>query len=302
MKKRFYSNGKLLLSGEYAILDGARGLAIPTSYGQSLQVGPTNSGLLEWKSYDENQSLWFTAVYKLESLELVSTSDQGVASLLQKLLRDAKTQNPLIMGEVDGLLMESDLSFPRTWGLGSSSTLINNLAQWARVDPYGLLWNSLGGSGYDIACARHHRPINYRLKAGRPEIREIDFNPPFRGSLYFVHLNQKQSSKEAIAAYRNRVFDKESLVHEIDQITHKMVSAPTLSEFEILMERHEEILSKILGIPPVKQQVFPDHPGAIKSLGAWGGDFILATGDQGCRGYFEGKGYPTVIPYTRMIL
>jgi hypothetical protein len=81
-----------------------------------------------------------------------------------------------------------------------------------------------------------------------------------------------------------------------------MVSAPTLSEFEILMERHEEILSKILGIPPVKQQVFPDHPGAIKSLGAWGGDFILATGDQGCRGYFEGKGYPTVIPYTRMIL
>src|SRR5690606_28171334 len=133
MKKRFYSNGKLLLSGEYAILDGALGLAIPTSYGQSLRVAPTTNKLLEWKSYDENRRSWFTATYDLESLEVVSTTDRDVAGLLQQLLREAKRQNPLILGDFRGLRMESHLSFPRTWGLGSSSTLINNLAQWARV-------------------------------------------------------------------------------------------------------------------------------------------------------------------------
>ena len=32
MIKNYYSNGKLLLSGEYAILDGAEGWAIPTKF------------------------------------------------------------------------------------------------------------------------------------------------------------------------------------------------------------------------------------------------------------------------------
>jgi len=30
----FYSNGKLLITGEYLVLDGAKALALPTKYGQ----------------------------------------------------------------------------------------------------------------------------------------------------------------------------------------------------------------------------------------------------------------------------
>ena len=60
MKKEFYSNGKLLISGEYAVLDGALGFAIPSSYGQSLHVTPTTSGFLEWTSLDENKEVWFS--------------------------------------------------------------------------------------------------------------------------------------------------------------------------------------------------------------------------------------------------
>ena len=37
-KKTFYSNGKLLITGEYLVLDGARSLAIPTKFGQFLIV------------------------------------------------------------------------------------------------------------------------------------------------------------------------------------------------------------------------------------------------------------------------
>ena len=74
-----------------------------------------------------------------------------------------------------------------------------------------------------------------------------------------------------------------------------------LYRFKDLLKEHESILSKILGIEPIQQRLFPDYNGQIKSLGAWGGDFILATGDNTTADYFRLKGYQTVIPYSSMI-
>jgi len=65
---------------------------------------------------------------------------------------------------------------------------------------------------------------------------------------------------------------------------------------------HEEIISKIIDLTPVKQKLFKDYQGAIKSLGAWGGDFILAAGDANTPSYFESKGYETIISYSDMVL
>ncbi|WP_437398217.1 GYDIA family GHMP kinase [Flagellimonas lutimaris] len=302
MEKEFYSNGKLLLSGEYAILDGAVGLAIPTSYGQSLHVTPTTSGFLEWTSFDENKNIWFSAKFDLTNLNVVSTTDETVAKTLITLLLEANTQNPLLLTDSDGFDIETHLTFPKFWGLGTSSTLINNLAQWARVDAYQLLWNAFGGSGYDIACAQHNSPITYQLKDGEPNVEEINFAPNFKDSLFFVHLNQKQSSKEAIANYREQQFDKSELVKSISSITQKLIDASTLSGFEVLMEEHEKLLSNVLNIEPVKQSLFPDYFGMVKSLGAWGGDFVLATGDDKTISYFKSKGHHTVIPYSKMIV
>lgn len=302
MKKAFYSNGKLLLSGEYAILDGALGLAIPTSYGQSLEVMPSSTGILEWTSFDEQDRVWFSAKFDLENLATLSTSDEATSQTLTTLLLEANAQNPLLLTDSDGFSVETHLTFPRAWGLGTSSTLINNLAQWARVDAYQLLWDAFGGSGYDIACAQHHSPITYQLKNGTPDVKEIDFDPVFKDSLLFVHLNQKQSSKKAIAAYREQAFDKETLLRKITNITQKMILAPTLADFEVLMEEHEALLSGVLGIPPVKELLFPDYFGMVKSLGAWGGDFVLATGDETSLDYFKAKGYETMVPYSKMIL
>ena len=302
MEKEFYSNGKLLLSGEYAILDSALGLAIPTSYGQSLHVTPTKSGFLEWTSFDENKNIWFSAKFDLESLNVVSTSDEAMAQTLLTLLLEANAQNPLLLTDSDGFQIETHLTFPRSWGLGTSSTLINNMAQWARVDAYQLLWNVFGGSGYDIACAQYNFPITYQLVDGVPKVEVIDFNPIFKNSLYFVYLNQKQSSKEAITNYRAQQFDKSELIKKVSSLTQKIIDTSTLSGFESLMEEHEALLSSILKIEPVKQRLFPDFFGMMKSLGAWGGDFVLATGDDKTISYFKSKGYPTVIPYSKMIL
>lgn len=302
MEKEFYSNGKLLLSGEYAILDGALGLAIPTSYGQSLHVTPTISGLLEWNSLDENGKVWFSAKLDLDNLKVLSSSDESIAKTLVTLLLEANTQNPLLLTDSEGFQIETRLTFPKSWGLGTSSTLINNLAQWARVDAYQLLRNAFGGSGYDIACAQHNSPITYQLQNGEPNVGEINFDPIFKDSLYFVYLNQKQNSKDAITSYREQQFDTSELVKEISDLTRRMIKASSLSDFESLMEEHETLLSPVLKMAPIKKRLFPDYFGMIKSLGAWGGDFVLATVDEKSISYFKSKGYNTLIPYSKMAL
>ncbi len=302
MESKFYSNGKLLLSGEYAILDGALGLAIPTKYGQSLNVTTTNSGFLEWTSFDANKSIWFQGIFDLKNFSCRTSLDSNIENTLTRLLQQAHEQNPSFLVNSSGIQVETQLGFPRNWGLGSSSTLINNIAQWAQVDAYRLLWNAFGGSGYDIACAQSDQPILYQLKHGLPVVDKISFSPYFKENLYFVYLNKKQSSKQAIANYRKKQFDTDALVSEVSKITEEMIAAQNLSAFEVLLVEHERILSKVLEIPPIKSQLFSDYPGAIKSLGAWGGDFVLVTAEENPENYFGRKGFNTAIPFSNMVL
>ncbi|MEO9512586.1 MAG: GYDIA family GHMP kinase [Flavobacteriaceae bacterium] len=301
MHQDYYSNGKLLLSGEYAILDGATGLAVPTKYGQSLTITATSSGVLQWTSFTEKNSVWFRGSFSLEDLTVISTTDDTISKTLVALLSEAKSQNSAFLENNNGLSVQTHLNFPRDWGLGSSSTLINNLAQWAKIDPYKLLWNAFGGSGYDIACAQHNTPIFYQMANGVPEVKEVLFDPPFKDAIHFVYLNQKQSSKEAITSYRKQHLDKQHLVTKISAFTKKIATTTSLSEFESFMEQHEELLSKTLGLPTIKSKLFKDFPGAIKSLGAWGGDFVMVTCAKENTDYFKSKGYKIIIPYIQMV-
>ncbi|WP_422857725.1 GYDIA family GHMP kinase [Flagellimonas sp. S174] len=302
MQQEFYSNGKLLLSAEYAILDGAQGLAIPTKYGQSLSVRDIEKPVLHWKSITHDGTVWFEAELSITNFSINRSTDSEVAKTLQGLLTEARKQNPNFLEEGNGVEAISRLTFPRHWGLGSSSTLINNIAQWAKIDAYQLLWNAFGGSGYDIACAQYNTPIVYSVRNRQPIAEPVAFDPPFKDSLYFVYLNQKQSSKKAIEAYRQQSFDKDQLIMEINGITKKMVGCDTLNEFKILLEKHETLLSKILGLEPVKSRLFPEYPGAIKSLGAWGGDFVLVSGDENSIVSFKEKGFGTILSYSQMTL
>jgi hypothetical protein len=73
------------------------------------------------------------------------------------------------------------------------------------------------------------------------------------------------------------------------------------SEFQNLMLTHESIISKLIGMPPVQQTMFSDYEGVVKSLGAWGGDFVLACGPKTSKAYFLAKGYTVCIPYFELI-
>lgn len=302
MTERFYSNGKLLLTGEYGILDGALALAVPTKYGQSLELKPSKSNTLAWESLDSDGKIWFKANFDHRTLIATTFSNKEIAQNLEQILGWAKKLRPEFNNQVGGLKIISKLTFPRNWGLGTSSTLINNIAQWAKVNPYQLSKHTFGGSGYDIACARHDFPILYQLREGQPTVEKVSFDPLFKDQLYFIYLNQKQNSREAIANYRKQNFDTKTLIQELSKLTQHFLEARTIHELESLFIQHEQLLSTVLKIKPVKEQLFADYFGAIKSLGGWGGDFILAIGNEKTPDYFKAKGFEVVIPYQDMVL
>ncbi len=300
--QRFYSNGKLLLSGEYLILDGAKGLALPTSLGQEMTLhSSTLEGVLLWESLDESGNSWFEGTFSLPNLTLISFRGQeSVATTLQRILLEAKKANTKFLSSTKGVRVITKLQFPRDWGLGSSSTLINNIAQWSETNAFELLFNSFGGSGYDIACAKNDQAILYALDHGSPKFEPVSFDPPFKDQLYFVYLNKKQISSESIKAYKKKEVAQE-MIKDISILSEKLLSVETLIDFKKLLKEHESMLARILDIEPVQQRLFPDFKGQIKSLGAWGGDFVLAAGDESTTTYFNQKGFHTVIPYTSMI-
>ena len=300
----FYSNGKLLLTGEYLVLEGAKSLAIPTKQGQDLivEIKYSNKGILHWKSFDLNNKIWFYCDIELPSLQLINFNDKKTAKTLQKILFEARKLNSQFLFVNDKVEAHTNLNFEQNWGLGTSSTLINNIASWAKIDAFELQFKIFGGSAYDIACAQNNTPIIYQLDKGKPNVEKINFSPKFKDNLFFIHLNKKQNSRDSIAQFNKVELDKKTAIDEISEITNQIISNKSLSEFEFLIKKHEEIISSIIGVEPIQKKLFKNYSGQIKSLGAWGGDFILATGNEQTIAYFNKRGYTTIIPFSKMIL
>jgi mevalonate kinase len=304
MQQTFYSNGKLLITGEYLVLDGAKAFALPTKFGQNLIVEKGINQEIKWKSYDADKSIWFEDTISFSDISKERNPEsESVKSTLIAILHEAFVLNPDFINLSEGYTITTELGFSKSWGLGTSSTLINNIAQWLRIDAFVLLKNSFGGSGYDIACAQNDTPILYHLEQGKPIVEKVIFNPPFTKDIYFVYLNKKQSSKTAIASYN--INKKNNLARTIalnDKITFESLKATTIKSFASAIEKHEADMSNILEMQTVKESLFPDFNGTIKSLGAWGGDFIMAITTENPNNYFASKGYGTIIPYDEMIL
>ncbi|WP_456420926.1 GYDIA family GHMP kinase [Lutibacter sp.] len=307
---KFYSNGKLLLTGEYFVLDGAKSLAVPTTCGQDLIIQPIEEPQLIWNSFTNEGECWLEAIFELPKLRLVSATfysekeggNDKLAENLNKILKEAQKLNPSFLNSEKGFNVKTNLTFPKNWGLGTSSTLINNIANWANINPYQLLGKTFGGSGYDIACAQNNTPILYTKKDTNPFIEKVDFNPSFKERLYFVYLNKKQDSRDGIQRFRTFKRNLTSEINQISNLTDEFVACNNIKNFEKLITEHEEIISKTLQLKTVQDLYFSDYFGQTKSLGAWGGDFILATGNEDAPSYFKKKGFQIIIPYQDLIL
>jgi len=301
----YFSNGKLLISGEYLVLQGALALATPVRFGQSLNI-EYGSGLpmIRWQSFINNIP-WFTTDYAVPDLKIIACSDQHTARYLQKLLTAANEMNPEALRQDIRYEVTAHIGFDIQWGLGSSSSLISNLAWWFDVDPFELLKKVNPGSGYDIACARSDKALFYRLVRENPIIEHIQFRPKFKDSLFFVYLGQKQDSLKSVLQFNNDGLQDQMEIDYISTISRLMAITESYAEFSNCMDEPEKLLARILNRKTIKAERFADFPSSIKSLGAWGGDFIIVTWNDSrseLEKYFHAKGLTTIFSFDEIIL
>lgn len=302
----FRANGKLLISGEYAVLDGALAFAIPTKSGQTLEVDyleNSENPVLIWDAFLHDRSLWFSAEFELKSLRILNFSDEELTRKLKELFQAIEQLNPgFFKDQTRNIHCKTQLEFSKDWGLGSSSTLIHLLAQFSETDAFELNKLTFKTSGYDIACAGMNSPILYQNMSSGRKIEPVMFRSEFSDRLYFVHLNQKQDTQIHVSKnYRDLPKDTEWL-NGISSLSFNILNAKSLDEFETLMNLHEEMISSKLNLPKVKDLYFTDYKGSVKSLGAWGGDFLLVTARDGFEAYFKSRGYNTIYSFSEMII
>ena len=124
------------------------------------------------------------------------------------------------------------LEFNPSWGWGSSSTLLHLLAQWLELDPYQLMDKTIGGSGYDIACAGANQPIFYRrTREESPHITPALFNPPFVKQMGIVYLNKKQNSSSQVKSFLESSSSNEDLVKQVSNLSQKLNAEQEIHTF-----------------------------------------------------------------------
>jgi mevalonate kinase len=271
-----YAHGKLLLSGEYMVMHGSKALAVPLKLGQTLKRlrSEHQGGAFGWKAFYRD-SPWFEALIDPIRLKVISASDPTVADNLCRLLKACVELMPSFQEDLFRWDVETHLDFSPLWGFGSSSTLTALLSEWAEINPLDLHFMISEGSGYDVACAIAEGPILYRLREDGPHYQHIRFDPPFADQLYFAWLGNKEPTASHLRRRSADFSPDYETLHRFSVLTDQMVEAVELGPFRIAMEEHEEILSGLLGMERVARSRFPGLAGSVKSLGAWGGDFVM---------------------------
>ncbi|MCW3125763.1 MAG: hypothetical protein JWO03_1421 [Bacteroidetes bacterium] len=301
----YYGHGKLLLTSEYFVLDGAKALSIPTHFGQHLRVKELlgKSNTLYWVALNNLKQPWLNLAFDKTDFSCIN-ADTKEATTLTKLLTEAKALNPNFLKDDSDIAVETFLEFPNSWGLGSSSTLVYCISQWAGIDGIALLKKTIGGSGYDVANAGSDTPILYQIENGKPQWQQVSFDPPFSEKLYFAYTGQKALSSTGISYYKEKVKQKEDTIRWLDRLTESMLQCQSIEKMAQIIREHESIISEALDLPKAKDLLFPDYWGEVKSLGAWGGDFVMLTNtrsEEELLAYLKSKDISVVQRFDRMI-
>lgn len=301
----WYSNGNLLISGEYFVLAGAKALAVPLKYGQSMKINcfENDQNAIHWESNEMGKS-WFKAELNCEDLNITGFSDREIALKLQKVLKAIKQIKPELFSKNMTYDILCDIRFNLNWGWGSSSTLIANLANWAGIDPFKLNKLVSAGSGYDIAASLSPTPVFYQITDGHHLIDPVVFNPIFREFISFVYMGKKQNTESSIVKNIESVKKNMNMVPLINSLTEKFAGEENMEEFIRSISEHEKIISATLNMTRIKEKYFRDFEGEIKSLGAWGGDFAMVVSPINqirIKQYFREKGLETIFRFDEIV-
>lgn len=299
----FQCPGKLFITGEYAVLRGALSLVVPVQYTQHLMITPGEEGLLHWTTtWDE--TVFLSATFVLSDFSVRSCSDSLRAAFLTKLFTNVRRLNPNFLSG-GGYRVRSVMGANPQWGFGSSAQLTVNVARWAGVDALELHRLVSSGSGADVACSLAAHAIHYSISLKQPRYSEVSFKPPFAKQLLLVYTNRKQDSATSVKNFllKRHMFD--SVRDLFSQITREATTATDQRVFAGLMAEHEKLLQSVLKQPMVQEAQFSGFRGVVKSLGAWGGDFVLAIPDtdaEEAAAWFVDRGYTTILPFHETLL
>lgn len=201
-----------MLFGEYLVLRGTRCLAVPLKVNQKLHVSAFSGKETLWESLDKDGKCWFSAQVS-KNFEIIKTTDIQKARIIQKMFRLIKERKPQI--SIGGTYFKLNLEFNKEYGFGSSSTLLSLMSQWSGVDPYYLLEETFGGSGYDIATATAEHPIIYSIDNRTESAFVLKKN--ITSQLLFVYLGEKQVSSKEIALFKKKTTSPKQ-IEEMDSI------------------------------------------------------------------------------------
>ena len=134
------------------MLDGALALAVPTRLGQDFYSEEEKDGasMVFWEALHENKP-WLSIQIDYKNWKIIQTNLPESSAFILKVLQNVQKLSTEKFHSDSTYKITTNLQFPANHGLGSSSTLMNNLAEWSHIDAFLLNELSLGGSGYDIA-------------------------------------------------------------------------------------------------------------------------------------------------------
>jgi mevalonate kinase len=297
--RSFFAHGKLLLTSEYVVLDGVPALAVPTVLGQRLEATEAaGSSFLHWTALDSNGRVWLDGI--LERTEGGwKASDEALEPVAHLLNASEKiSQRTLPGGQV-----RTQLEFPSNYGWGSSSTLISLVAQWQEIDALPLHFATQNGSGYDAVCATAAGPLWYRKTADQTadwESTSLAHWP--HDSLYLVHLGHKQQSAADVVRYR-ALAPSSSDLDGVEYAARALFEATSFDTWGHAARVHETRMAALLGRTPVSEGALKGYPHASKSLGAWGGDFVLVqVANTSDLHWFKDRGFSTVLPWKASVV
>lgn len=286
--KAFYAPGKVMLCGEYTVTIGQEALALPVQLGQWMRVWEfemKDEWKLVWQSQAVDGQAWWNMSFSLEQFLVEPDTlfqefaDDAIALNLLKLLQQLpmKTWTP---GK--SVRIETQLQFPREWGLGSSSTLCALLAQWAHADAQQIQKNVWGGSGYDVAIATVGKPLVYWIQHEEPQWAEWRLAADLSQNWWILMPGTKQNSRDSLNLVKERLQELQQepfIMHQLKQIIDRIKMAEDVPTLEAGLEMYQAILGTMLELETPYQQWGwqPVRGGLCKWLGAWGGDMILVN-------------------------
>ncbi len=279
----FYAPGKILLCGEYLVLKGFNGIALPTKLGQWLEVfefeTPNDKAdSIIYSAFDLEGYKWIDwdcEINNIQNQEISNSSEEFLVKFFQLIPENNWKQGY-------SYRFETRLEFSQKWGLGSSSTFVSLLCQYFRLNPFKIEKQLLGGSGYDIAVAELKHPLIFWRNENGANFRRWTSGHTKNSNWNIVFLNEKVNSRkssELIMGAIEEIASDAAYQMQFQKIMEMIEMANDIFTVEAALEMYQLLLGQITNLPTPYQllNIKPVKQGLCKWLGAWGGDMLLVN-------------------------